>query len=807
MKKKYYIAAVIVTTALIVIAVSLSLCLLPNGEFQVPELILQDDFSVTCKEIEGADGYYYIVSRTGREYDQGVLTKTGRMTIGPFEEGGSYAVKAQALYGEKRSAFSEEIYITVYDVQLPQSDLFTVVGRPCYYQNQDYSFSVQVNEGASGTPVVLVNGEVINSADENYVLTAPGENLVISVEGITSEAYAAVTLPAQQVGYTIHAQAHAKIGERYTFTVELDPDYSESKIGVRINGELLKPTSPGCYTVDGVSGDFSISVEGVRENERIPEDTLPPQDQGGQTQPPATQPPATQPPATQPPATQPPAVNPEIPVNERLIIDSASASITADPVLGTLNYDGSVHDTELFFSASENRACAVNWEMSGTITKANKANSLFLSFGVRDEAGKDKWFCLLDDSMALQRYWNWWDTKQTNDGVNLRFNQAGSDFFYNRNAVLHYRIVLADDVLQVYFGNDSRALSLAWNLPLTNSLYGGFTAGSAYQIGINTVDPAVMTISNVRVTASGFVGLSLDDLFVRDPYILQANGSYYLYGTKYFGKFVVYTSDNLQTWYYGGVCFAGASDFWGNDTSNSEQAYWAPEVHAYNGAYYMFATFTRAGTQNQQATAILKSDSPVGPFVQWSNGPITPSGHSCLDGTLYIENGVPYLIYAHEWQCTCKGDGIGSMGYIQLSADLKTTVGSPAEWFDADEYTNYSYLEQLFGKENTGVTDGPFVYEANGQKYLLWSTTLDGTYIQVATKFSYIGENINVKNSSSKLYTADGGHGMIFTGADDNAYLVLHTPNSGDTRAVVYYVINTDGTLTLRQKATKVWKM
>ncbi len=767
-------------------------------ELQVPELILQDDFSVTCKETEGASGYYYIVNRTGVEYDQGVLTKTGKMTIGPFEEGGVYAVKAQALYGDKRSAFSEELNLTVYDVQLPQSDLFTVIGKPYYYQDQNYSFSVQVNEGASGTPAVLVNGEAVNSTDGNYLLTSPTENLVISVEGITSDAYATVTLPKQQVGYTIHAQSHAKIGERYTFTIDLDSAYSESKIGVRVNGELLKPTSPGSYTLENVSEDFVISVEGVQENEPAPDNTTPSQNQGGQSQVPPTVG-STEPSAAEPPATEPPAVNTEIPVNERFVIDSASASITADPVLGTLNYDGSANNTELFFAASDNRACATNWEVSGIITKANKANSLFLSFGVRDETGKDMWFCLLDDSMALQRYWNWWDTKQENDGVNLQYNQAGSDFFYNRNAVLHYRIVLVNDVLQVYFGNDSQALSLAWNLPLTNSTYGGFATGSAYQIGINTVDPAVMTISNARMSASGFVGLSLDELFIRDPYILQANGSYYLYGTKDFGKFVVYTSSDMQTWYYGGVCFAGASDFWGNDTSNSEQAYWAPEVHAYNGAYYMFATFTQAGTQNQQATAILKSDSPLGPFVQWSNGPITPSGHSCLDGTLYIENGVPYLIYAHEWQCTCKSDGVGSMAYIQLSADLRTTVGSPVEWFDADEYTDYSRLEQLFGKDNTTVTDGPFVYEANGQKYLLWSTKLDGTYIQIATKFSYIGEDIHVKNSSTKLYSSDGGHGMTFSSANGADYLVLHTPNSGDTRAVIYYVINTNGMLTLQE--------
>ncbi len=704
-------------TAFVVIA-AVCLCLLfwgkaePSAQLQVPTLTLQEDFSVLCNGTEDATGYYYTVSRNGEEkFDYGVLTKDGKMLIGPYEESGFYVIQVQAIRGMERSAFSQPVTFTVHGIQLPESALFQVVGRGYCFAGQDYTFTLQLSANTTGKPVVTANGT-----------------------------------PVEEQG--------------------------------------------GYYVIKGVSQDLVIAVSGI---EKDPEGTTPPV-----TEPPVTQPPVIDPPVTEPPVTDPPVTEPEIPENERFLIDSASSCITADPVKGTLHYDGSIKDTEVFFAASEDRACATSWEMTGTITKANKDSSLFLSFGVRNNTGKEMWFCLLDDSMALQRYWNWWDTKQPNDSTYVQYNLAGSDFFWHRNPVLHYKLVLKDDVLQVYFGNNSQALSLAWYLPLTESKYGGFAAGTAYQIGINTVDPLVMTISDVRVKVSGAAGFKLDELFLRDPYILESNGTYYLYGTRAFGKFEVYTSKDLDTWYYGGICFEGGSGFWGNDTTNSEQAYWAPEVHAYKGAYYMFATFTKPGTQHQQATTILRSDSPLGPFQEWSEGFITPNDHSCLDGTLYVENGVPYLIYAHEWQCTCKSSGIGSMAYIQLSADLKNTVGEPTEWFSAEEYTDYSRLEMLLGKRNTTVTDGPAVYEVDGQKYLLWSTSLDGTYIQIATKFGYIGEDIHVKNSSCKLYATDGGHGMIFTGADGNAYLVLHTPNSGETRPMLLIVEHKDGKLILK---------
>ena len=70
---------------------------------------------------------------------------------------------------------------------------------------------------------------------------------------------------------------------------------------------------------------------------------------------------------------------------------------------------------------------------------------------------------------------------------------------------------------------------------------------------------------------------------------------------------------------------------------------WAPEVHKYKGAYYMFATFTRE-SNGMRGTFILKADSPMGPFAPHSKKQVTPDDWECLDGTLHVdENGKPII--------------------------------------------------------------------------------------------------------------------------------------------------------------------
>ena len=256
------------------------------------------------------------------------------------------------------------------------------------------------------------------------------------------------------------------------------------------------------------------------------------------------------------------------------------------------------------------------------------------------------------------------------------------------------------------------------------------------------------------------------DINIRDPFVLFENGKYYMYGTRAasFGYgtagFDVYVSDDLETWSDPIAVFSSA-DFGMNEGVN-----WAPEVHKYDGAYYMFATFTQKN--GLRGTYIMKADAPTGPFRPHSDSAVTPDGWECLDGTLYVEDGVPYLVFCHEHTQIING----TVCYVQLSADLKEAVGEAVTLFSG---LSPYYIEE--GNEGDHyVTDGPFMFRTKtGTLLMLWSTFINGQYAECLVRF----ENGSIQHAFEHLpplIDDDGGHGMIFQGKD-KLYLTFHTPN------------------------------
>ena len=270
------------------------------------------------------------------------------------------------------------------------------------------------------------------------------------------------------------------------------------------------------------------------------------------------------------------------------------------------------------------------------------------------------------------------------------------------------------------------------------------------------------------------------DINIRDPFILKENGIYYLYGTRArnFGRFVggfdVYTSTDLENWSEAHECFNSE-----NHGMNIE-VNWAPEVHKYNGDYYMFATFTREN--KLRGTFILKATSPMGPFEPYSEGPVTPVEWECLDGTLYIENEKPYLVFCHEHTQIIDG----TICYVELSADLKKGISEPYYLFHA---TSPYYVTKSDDPDKHYITDGPFMHRReNGDLYMLWSTHLNNKYAQCLVKFTDNSITGNFTHEKP-LIESDGGHGMLFRDGD-NLMLTYHSPNQTDYERPVFIKLN-----------------
>lgn len=277
------------------------------------------------------------------------------------------------------------------------------------------------------------------------------------------------------------------------------------------------------------------------------------------------------------------------------------------------------------------------------------------------------------------------------------------------------------------------------------------------------------------------------DINIRDPFVLKEDGKYYLYGTRGETAWTkaegldVYVSDDLENWSGPHECFSVPENFWG------EKEIWAPEVHKYNGSYYMFASFY--SEKRSRATQILKSDTPMGPFLPFTDDAITPVGWTCLDGTFYVDkNGDPYIVFCREWVQVTDGE----IHAMKLTKDLTAAAGEPKLLFSASQPEWADKTRDMF------VTDGPFLYRTSeGRLLMIWSTFTPSGYVQ-AIAYSDNGEIDGNWLHEKPMFDKDGGHGMIFEDYNGQKHLILHSPNENPLeRPVLFDIVEKDGTLKL----------
>ena len=262
-----------------------------------------------------------------------------------------------------------------------------------------------------------------------------------------------------------------------------------------------------------------------------------------------------------------------------------------------------------------------------------------------------------------------------------------------------------------------------------------------------------------------------DEINIRDPFVLLHDDTYYLYGTRgstCWGEatgFDVYAGGDLENWDGPTPCFENDGTFW------ADRNYWAPEVHPWQGAFYMFASFK--SEKRRRGTAILRAETPMGPFVPWSDGPVTPEDWECLDGTFYAdEAGNPWIVFCHEWVQV----GDGEVWAMPLTKDLRAPAGEPRLLFRASEAKWPKLIHHSSGQDGY-VTDGPFIWKAkDGRLLCLWSSLAESGYTQ-ALAVSDTGRIDSHFSQLPPLFERDGGHGMLFKTKENRLTLTLHSPN------------------------------
>lgn len=285
--------------------------------------------------------------------------------------------------------------------------------------------------------------------------------------------------------------------------------------------------------------------------------------------------------------------------------------------------------------------------------------------------------------------------------------------------------------------------------------------------------------------------MKLAEIHLRDPFVYREGPDYYLYGSSSLrenaGGFDAYRSRDLQEWTGPERIFSAGEGFWGT------RDFWAPEMHAYRGAYYLIASFKAEG--RGRATSILHAASPMGPFEPFGAEQITPAGWESLDGTLYVdEAGLPYMVFCREWVQVRDGE----MHAVPLEADLSGPAGPAVRLFYASDAPWARSLDtqgfSMPGAEGAYVTDGPWLYRGtDGSLRMLWSSFSEGGYtigLAVSGSGTVYGPWRQVEKP---VFSGDGGHCMLFEDVAGRMLMAYHRPNRPPMERPVFRPVRHDG--------------
>ena len=185
---------------------------------------------------------------------------------------GSVAV-GMAYYVDEENQSAAEFFDFTYAAQthavtLTPGDGYTLTGEATVEDGKDYSFTVTIADDyeMEDNFVVKANGETLTAGESgSYTVENVTADLTITVEGVVKKQAAshAVTLTPGE-GYTLTGEATAEDGKDYTFTVTVSEGYDAANMVVKVNGEEVTAVD-GIYTVEKVSSDLTITVEGVTE--------------------------------------------------------------------------------------------------------------------------------------------------------------------------------------------------------------------------------------------------------------------------------------------------------------------------------------------------------------------------------------------------------------------------------------------------------------------------------------------------------------------------------------------------------------
>jgi hypothetical protein len=176
------------------------------------------------------------------------------------------------------------------------------------------------------------------------------------------------------------------------------------------------------------------------------------------------------------------------------------------------------------------------------------------------------------------------------------------------------------------------------------SLLGGLGAALSLPLSASAVEPLAQSSRTYKNPLGLLIG---------DPYLPRVPGDgYYIYGTgggsgtDLATAFPTFRSKNLVGWTPAGQTYKrNPADSW------CIGDFWAPEVYALKGKYFMFCSAQWRDNPNKEKEnfriGVAVADAPAGPFQDLRNRPIFDPGYPIIDAdVLFDADGRMYLYYS-----------------------------------------------------------------------------------------------------------------------------------------------------------------
>lgn len=267
-----------------------------------------------------------------------------------------------------------------------------------------------------------------------------------------------------------------------------------------------------------------------------------------------------------------------------------------------------------------------------------------------------------------------------------------------------------------------------------------------------------------------------DDLNIADPYVLKANGIYYIYSTGKDGIRLAKTKD-FKT-------INGLPSVNTNDHKKFE-AYWAPEVYYYKNKYYMF--YTGHNSKTGPKIMVATATKPEGPFR--NDYAINSKVSRPMDATVLFDNN-------HIYMYTMSQDN-QSIYVEELNSSLTKSISKAKKVLSFNSSTNNQSDRKKYWDWHQN--EGPFVIKNGSTYFLMYSagTYKNHTYtIGYATSSSPIGtftkKTLGSKSSSgtaallhgsyptnskynSKTNIYGTGHNSIIKVSNNEMYICYHS--------------------------------